>query len=113
MAVCRIRFPNSRGFSTGRSNPPASVVGVDIGSACIKVVQLRRKSGKAVLETYGSLAIGPYGGVEIGRATHLPPDKIAEALRDLLRESACYCDPRRVLNTIRLKSRRDYGYARP
>lgn len=64
-----------------------SVVGVDIGSAYIKVVQLRRKSGKAVLETYGSLAIGPYGGVEIGRATRLPPDKIAEALRDLLREA--------------------------
>lgn len=64
-----------------------SVVGVDIGSAYIKVVQLRRKSGKAVLETYGSLAIGPYGGVEIGRATHLPPDRIAEALRDLLREA--------------------------
>jgi len=64
-----------------------SVVGVDIGSAYIKVVQLRRKSGKAILETYGSLAIGPYGGVEIGRATLLPPDKIAEALRDLLREA--------------------------
>ena len=29
----------------------ASVVGVDVGSAYIKVVQLRRKKGKAVLET--------------------------------------------------------------
>ncbi len=64
-----------------------SVIGVDIGSAYLKIVQLRRKSGKAVLETYGSLALGPYAGVEIGRATHLPAEKIAEALRDILREA--------------------------
>ncbi len=81
-------FSQLSGFLHGAfQSAGESVVGVDIGSACIKVVQLRRKSGKAVLETYGSLAIGPYGGVEIGRATHLPPDKIAEALRDLLREA--------------------------
>ncbi|MDO8620024.1 MAG: pilus assembly protein PilM [bacterium] len=64
-----------------------SVVGVDVGSAYLKVVQLRRKNGKAILETYGSLALGPYAGVEIGRATHLPAGKLAEALRDLLREA--------------------------
>ena len=68
-------------------SPDASVVGVDIGSSYLKVVQLRRKHGKAVLETYGSLALGPYAGVEIGRATRLPPDKAAEALRDLVREA--------------------------
>lgn len=64
-----------------------SVVGIDVGSAYLKVVQLRRKGGKAVLETYGSLALGPYANVEIGRATHLPAGKLAEALRDLLREA--------------------------
>ncbi|KKW11488.1 MAG: Type IV pilus assembly protein PilM [Parcubacteria group bacterium GW2011_GWA2_49_9] len=81
-------FPKLAGFFRQTfQSADTSVVGVDIGSAYIKVVQLRRKSGKAVLETYGSLAIGPYGGVEIGRATHLPPEKIAEALRDLLREA--------------------------
>lgn len=64
-----------------------SVVGIDIGSSSIKVVQLRKKGGKATLETYGELALGPYAGVEIGRATNLPNDKIVEALRDLLRES--------------------------
>ena len=68
-------------------SPGDSVVGVDIGSAYIKVVQLRRKGGKAVLETYGSLALGPYAKTEIGRATHLPPEVLAEALRDLLREA--------------------------
>lgn len=64
-----------------------SVLGVDIGSSSIKVVQLRKKAGKAVLETYGELALGPYAGVEIGRATSLPNEKIVEALADLLKES--------------------------
>ncbi|HEY0907929.1 MAG TPA: type IV pilus assembly protein PilM [Candidatus Paceibacterota bacterium] len=64
-----------------------SVLGVDIGSSSIKVVQLRKKAGKAVLETYGELALGPYTGIEIGRATNLPNDKLAEALRDLIKES--------------------------
>ncbi len=67
--------------------PAESVVGVDIGSSSIKVVQLRRKSGVPVLETYGELALGPYGGVEIGRATNLGPDVIAKALNDVVREA--------------------------
>lgn len=63
------------------------MLGIDIGSSSIKVVQLRKKGGKAVLETYGELALGPYAGIEIGRATSLPNEKIVEALRDLLKES--------------------------
>ncbi len=69
------------------SKSGTSVLGIDIGSSSIKVVQLRQKSGQAVLETYGELALGPYAGIEIGRATHLPADKLAEALNDVLRES--------------------------
>ncbi len=64
-----------------------SVLGIDIGSSSIKVVQLRSKGGKAILETYGELALGSYAGVEIGRATNLSNEKIVEALRDLLKES--------------------------
>ncbi len=67
------------------SNP--SVLGIDIGSSSIKVVQLKKKGGKAVLETYGELALGPYSGLEMGRATNLPADRLSEALKDLLRES--------------------------
>jgi type IV pilus assembly protein PilM len=63
-----------------------SVLGIDIGSSAIKVVQLRNKGGKAVLETYGELALGPYAGVEIGQATNLGADKIIEALTDLMKE---------------------------
>ncbi len=64
-----------------------SVIGVDIGSSSLKVVQLRREGGVAVLETYGEIALGPYAGGEVGQATNLPADKIAETLKDLLREA--------------------------
>lgn len=64
-----------------------SVLGVDIGTSSIKVVQLRREKGRVVLETYGAIALGPYAGLEIGRATSLPADKIGEALKDVIREA--------------------------
>lgn len=63
------------------------MLGVDIGSSSLKVVQLRREGGKAVLETYGELALGPYGGADVGQATNLPPEQISETLKDLLREA--------------------------
>ncbi len=64
-----------------------SVLGIDVGSSSLKVVQLRRQGGTAVLETYGELALGPYAGVEVGQATNLPAAKIGENLKDLLREA--------------------------
>lgn len=64
-----------------------SVLGVDIGSSAIKIVQIKKKRGKAVLETYGELALGPYSGIEVGRATNLTTDKVIEAIKDILRES--------------------------
>ncbi len=65
-----------------------SVVGVDIGTSAIKVVQLYDKKGVPTLETYGELQLGPYEGSDIGRTTHLPPSKLMEAFVDILRESA-------------------------
>ncbi|MEI8327940.1 MAG: type IV pilus assembly protein PilM [Candidatus Taylorbacteria bacterium] len=64
-----------------------SVLGVDIGSSALKIVQVKKKHGKAVLETYGELALGPYAGIEVGRAVSLPAEKMIEAIKDLLRES--------------------------
>ncbi len=64
-----------------------SVLGIDIGASAIKVVQIRRKRGRAVLETYGELALGPYAGIEMGRATSLDTPKLIEAVRDILKES--------------------------
>lgn len=74
-------------FSSFLSTPVKSVVGIDIGTSAIKVVQLRRERGRVLLETYGAIALGPYAGVEIGRATALPAEKITEALKDLIREA--------------------------
>lgn len=65
-----------------------SVLGVDIGSASVKVVQLRKEKGKAILETYGELALGPYGNMEAGRVTNLEGDKIAQAIVDLSKEAS-------------------------
>lgn len=64
-----------------------SVLGIDIGSSAVKIVQIKKKHGRAVLETYGELALGPYSGVEIGRATNLPVEKIIEAVKDIMREA--------------------------
>ena len=64
-----------------------SVLGVDIGSSSLKVVQLRKEGGRAILETYGELALGPYGGSEVGQATNLSAEQITETLKDLLREA--------------------------
>lgn len=64
-----------------------SAVGVDIGSSAIKVVEIKVKGGRAILETYGAIALGPYGGLDVGRVTNLPVDKIAEALKEVLKQS--------------------------
>ena len=63
-----------------------SVLGVDIGSLSIKVVQLKRQGGRAVLETYGELSLGPYNNASVGQAVSLHTDKLVEALKDLLNE---------------------------
>src|ERR1700733_3829046 len=63
-----------------------SVLGIDIGSSAIKLVQIRRQSGQAVLETYGELSLGPYAQGVVGQAVILPPDRIAVALSDLMKE---------------------------
>jgi type IV pilus assembly protein PilM len=74
-------------FSSLFSKKGQSVLGIDIGSSAIKIVQIKKKRGRAVLETYGELALGPYAGIEVGRSTTLPKEKIIEALRDILREA--------------------------
>lgn len=72
-------------FSSNKSSQEA--LGVDIGSSAIKVVQLKKKGGKAVLETYGILALGPYGGSEVGAVTNLQPEDLSKALIDVMKES--------------------------
>lgn len=63
-------------------------VGIDIGTSSIKVIQIRREAGRAVLDTYGALALGQYSeGGMIGQVTNLEPEVIAKALKDVFKET--------------------------
>lgn len=73
-------------FSSFFKKDESHALGIDIGSSAIKIVQLKKKNGQAQLETYGELALGPYGGRGIGQAVVLPTDKLATALNDLMNE---------------------------
>ena len=73
-------------FSKFFNKGTPTALGVDIGSSAIKIVQIKKKNGQAVLETYGELALGPYSGLGVGQAVALAPDKIAQALTDLMKE---------------------------
>jgi type IV pilus assembly protein PilM len=64
-----------------------SVVGIDIGTSSIKIVQLAEKHGSAVLETYGEIALGPYNEAEVGQASAPPIEKVTEALKDVIKEA--------------------------
>lgn len=66
---------------------PDSVLGIDISASSIKVVELSRSGGQAVLETYGELSLGPYVDREVGQAVNLSKDQITGALKDVLREA--------------------------
>lgn len=65
----------------------SSVLGVDFGSSSIKIIQLKNDKGRAVLETYGELSTGPYGGLAVGQAITLAPDKLSVLLKDLFKEA--------------------------
>ncbi|HNW71537.1 MAG TPA: type IV pilus assembly protein PilM [Candidatus Paceibacterota bacterium] len=65
----------------------SSAVGIDIGSSSIKVVEIKKKGGKATLVTYGMIALGPYADIEVGRVTNLPVEKTIEALKETLKQS--------------------------
>jgi type IV pilus assembly protein PilM len=64
------------------------VVGIDIGTSSIKVIELKRENGRAVLDTYGALALGQYvEGGHIGAVTNLDSVTLAKALKDVLKET--------------------------
>ncbi len=74
-----------KSFFSGQQG--SSVLGIDIGISSIKLVQLKRKRGRAILETYGELSLGPYAGLEAGRSTNMTADQLGQAVIDIVRES--------------------------
>jgi len=73
-------------FSNFFKKGDAQALGIDIGSSAIKIIQLRKKNGRAELVTYGELSLGPYAGKGVGQAVQLPPEKVSSALMDLMKE---------------------------
>ncbi len=64
-----------------------SVIGVDIGTSAIKVVQIKKREGRAVLETYGAIALGPYADLPAGKVTNLENEKLIPAITELFSAS--------------------------
>lgn len=77
-------FSNMGIFGSSSSD---SAVGIDIGTSAIKVIEIKKKGGKAMLETYGSISLGPYADTDIGRVTNLPIEKVVEALKEVLKDA--------------------------
>jgi len=76
-----------------------SAVGVDIGTSSIKAVHLKNTKGSAEILNYGSISLGPYAGIDIGRATNLSTDKIALAIKDLFGEMSRASNSEKVNST--------------
>lgn len=70
-----------------KSDAGGSVIGIDIGASAIKVVQIKKEDGKAVLETYGSLSTAPYADGEVGQVMAIPEESLVKALADLFKEA--------------------------
>ena len=66
----------------------SSVVGIDVGSASMKVVELEERKGVVTLVTYGEVQLGPYAGKQLGDSVTLDAKQEQEALVDVIRESA-------------------------
>jgi type IV pilus assembly protein PilM len=84
-----MKFSFSGLFQGGgaRTKLPQSVVGIDIGSGAIKVVEVELRNDMRVLKTYGELQLGPYGNTGLGNVVELDERKKTEALTDVMREA--------------------------
>ena len=74
-----------RNLTSGKSD--GSVLGIDIGASSVKIVQLRPSRGAAILETYGEIALGPYGKQPIGKPVKLAPEVVGSAIKDLMKQA--------------------------
>ena len=88
------------GFKT-MFNKDNSFLGVDIGSSSIKIVQLRKEKERAILETYGEIATGPYAKMSIGQNVKLSASAAAEAIKDIMKEANAKAKLARVAIPLR------------
>ncbi|HEY4527218.1 MAG TPA: pilus assembly protein PilM [Candidatus Paceibacterota bacterium] len=72
-----------------RSSPliqKGNVLGIDIGSSSVKIVELRAAVGKPILETYGMIELNAYEENKEAKREERDLDKRAMAILDLLQE---------------------------
>lgn len=81
-------FSNIIAALTAKGQDTSRVVGIDIGSSSIKVVEVQNRDDVLTLTTYGELQLGPYAEKEIGQSLTLDAKQEQQALVDILRESA-------------------------
>lgn len=67
---------------------PSRVVGIDMGSSAIKVVELEERSGIVTLVNYGELQTAPYAERSVGESVTLDPSSTQEALLELYQAAA-------------------------
>lgn len=75
-------------FTQQSTARPSRVLGIDIGSSSIKVVELEDRNDVITLTTYGEIQLGPYDQKDIGQTVMLTPKQEQAALVDIIRESA-------------------------
>ena len=71
----------------GMFSKDRSVIGIDVGASTLKLIQIRKQSERAVLETYGELSTAGYSGGEQGRAQLLMDEKVSAMIIDLKQEA--------------------------
>lgn len=81
-------FSNLFSSFVGKSSDKNRVVGLDLGSSSMKVVEVENRGNVLTLTTYGEIQLGPYANKSIGEAVTLDAKQEQQALIDILRESA-------------------------
>lgn len=83
-------FSLSKLFSVGdntSTESPLATVGIDVGSASVKVVEIEQTKQVLMLRTYGQLMLGPYDAKPLGETVVLPVEKRTEVVVDVMREA--------------------------
>lgn len=75
------------GVSQASKEKVPTTVGIDIGGASVKVVEIEETPRTIMLRTYGELQLGPYDAKPLGEIVTLPAQKKVEAVTDVMRES--------------------------
>ncbi len=83
-----MKFANLLSAILGNNQDSSRVVGVDVGSSSIKVVEVQNRNDTLTLTTYGEIQVGPYANRAIGEALALDVKQEQQALIDIIRESA-------------------------